>query len=698
MAASKEESILDVAVVGGGVSGIYSAWRLLTAPESPKDQNITLFEGSDRLAGRLLSATPPGIPNAHVELGGMRYTSDHIWVSSLVDHLGLPVEPFYVGEPQNIAYIRGKQLRMQDLTNADLLPYDLAPDERSPEMLATGFTAVAARRALRVVLGKDVDLSKICWKEVAKTGRYQGHKLQDLAMRYLFLRSVSHEAFEFAMATSGYDSIFHTWNAADGFPWNLADFGTHPTFHHVTSGFDELPLTVAQRFTDAGGDVEFGHWLKSFDMVELGDGTNGMELQFDSGRTVRARHLILAMPRRSLELLDQAGAVLAPENTHVHELIGSVTPIPLFKLGVCYSYPWWETLPEVEVDGPGGPIMQKITRGESVTDLPARQCYYWAVDEKSQNAVVLIYDDGLDLEYWAGLREKTELYESNLEGISDSDTAKWDENKAPQLMVEEIHRQLMIMHGVEDRTDIPKPYSAAYRDWGEDPFGGGANFWHLHVDSQKVSEEILQPKPGVPTYICGEAYSHSQGWVEGPLKTAENMLEKFFGLKQPDWLKKPDYPQQTQLAHVNLVVNDLEATRDFFVRNFGFTAGKATALEGEWVDKLNGYKNCKAEYIPLTMAAGLGSVSTTALELLKFHKPASPDDGEPGEPNKIGFRHIALKVENIEAMVKRLEKDELCYGFLSPVQTVESFGVKTVYFLGPEKVLIQLMQPIKKSC
>jgi catechol 2,3-dioxygenase-like lactoylglutathione lyase family enzyme len=99
----------------------------------------------------------------------------------------------------------------------------------------------------------------------------------------------------------------------------------------------------------------------------------------------------------------------------------------------------------------------------------------------------------------------------------------------------------------------------------------------------------------------------------------------------------------------------------------------------------------------MTLAAGgMGGVSTTAFELLKFHNPASPDGGEPGEPNKIGFRHIALEVEDIDAMVERLKKDKLCYRFLSTVQTVESFGLKTVYFLGPEKVLIQLMQPIKK--
>jgi monoamine oxidase len=105
-------------------------------------------------------------------------------------------------------------------------------------------------------------------------------------------------------------------------------------------------------------------------------------------------------------------------------------------------------------------------------------------------------------------------------------------------MVEEAHRQLRIMHGVEDRDDIPPPCGAAYRDWGEDPFGGGANFWHLHVDSEQVFRQILQPVENVPVYICGEAYSHDQGWVEGALATADAMLQAHFGLQPPPWISQ----------------------------------------------------------------------------------------------------------------------------------------------------------------
>src|SRR5262249_51938639 len=121
-------------------------------------------------------------------------------------------------------------------------------------------------------------------------------------------------------------------------------------------------------------------------------------------RSVLARSLILAMPRRSLELLDQTGPVFDPPDRKkkdlVRKLIRSVTPIPLFKLYLCYDRPWWEE---------GG-----VREGQSVTDLPIQQCDSWAVQGRqpgaaapaNTNAVILAtYDDTLNVGFWDGLSD-----------------------------------------------------------------------------------------------------------------------------------------------------------------------------------------------------------------------------------------------------------------------------------------------------
>jgi catechol 2,3-dioxygenase-like lactoylglutathione lyase family enzyme len=143
----------------------------------------------------------------------------------------------------------------------------------------------------------------------------------------------------------------------------------------------------------------------------------------------------------------------------------------------------------------------------------------------------------------------------------------------------------------------------------------------------------------------------------------------------------------TVLGHINIVVNDLDAARDFFVTYFGFEAGAATPLHGEWADRLNHLPHVRAIYIPLTQAG-----STTRIELLKFLEPASCDPRDLGRPNELGYRHIGFQVDDIDATVAELEAAGV--PFLSPVQYVQAMNLKTVYFLGPEGILMQLTQSL----
>jgi monoamine oxidase len=94
-------------------------------------------------------------------------------------------------------------------------------------------------------------------------------------------------------------------------------------------------------------------------------------------------------------------------------------------------------------------------------------------------------------------------------------------------MVAEVNRQLGLIHGL---NYTPEVRNAAFRDWGDDPFGGGWNSWNIGVRSPDVKQRIVQPIDGKRLFICGEAYSDAQGWVEGALQTADLMLAKF-GLK-----------------------------------------------------------------------------------------------------------------------------------------------------------------------
>ena len=345
------EQVLDYAIVGGGISGLYSAWRL---KEADSTLSIKVFESSDRVGGRLLTVTPPKMPDSRVELGGMRYiVEEHHWVNALVKHLNLETEALPADEPTNIAYLRGKLLRMFELTDPTKIPYNVAPNEQDPGILAN-LTGQAAALSLAPTIKKLLGITVKSWQDltpftsaqwqiVAKKGTYEGAPLWSLPMRYLMTRSITREALALDEDSGGYDSILYTWNAADGFGWNLGDFTPVITYVRIKKGYDQVPLMLADRFQKAGGAVHPNARLERF------DATSGLvTLDIVEGgqtKTIQAKRLILALPRRSLELLDQTGSVLGPEHTDVHELIRSVTPIPLFKLAILYPDAWWETFP-----------------------------------------------------------------------------------------------------------------------------------------------------------------------------------------------------------------------------------------------------------------------------------------------------------------------------------------------------------------
>jgi monoamine oxidase len=86
-----QSGAFDVAIVGGGVAGNYTAWRLIK--DQPK-LKIIIIEQSARLGGRLYSEQISGINSVQVEHGGMRFSRNHKLLSHLVDYLGLPTRPF----------------------------------------------------------------------------------------------------------------------------------------------------------------------------------------------------------------------------------------------------------------------------------------------------------------------------------------------------------------------------------------------------------------------------------------------------------------------------------------------------------------------------------------------------------------------------------------------------------------------------
>jgi catechol 2,3-dioxygenase-like lactoylglutathione lyase family enzyme len=152
----------------------------------------------------------------------------------------------------------------------------------------------------------------------------------------------------------------------------------------------------------------------------------------------------------------------------------------------------------------------------------------------------------------------------------------------------------------------------------------------------------------------------------------------------------PPAPAAVTINHLNIVTLDLDRSAAFFVDNFGFVAGAKEVLKGAWVDELTGYHDAEAVYLPLT--PGTGGPGAARIELLTYVRPASPPpDHDATHLNLPGYRHIGFVVADIDALYERMKRQ---LRFFSPPVLVESKQLKTVYLVGPERIIVQLIQPL----
>ncbi len=404
----------------------------------------------------------------------------------------------------NFLNLRGRSIRF-DAVGKDgaLFAYALsAEDQRA------GWEALLHRAAQAIVPGA-TGLIPEQWAAVRRDYRFHGRLLRDWPLWPALEQVLSFEECRFLAAASGYDQMVDGPNAADMLQLMLAHDTPGQPVSTLRDGYQALPLALAERFERSGGLVRRAHRLLSV-APEKTETNTAFRLEFgsSSGRIiVGARRVILAMGRTAIESIPGASPLKA--DSRARALVASVAPWPMAKMFLVYPEPWWRRL--------------GIVAGNSITDMPARQLWYFGTEAEepdgiagNRNSLLMAYCDAGSVAYWQGLNE-TRL---------DAGFAAID---AGSLVARELHRQATLVHGVDD---VPLPVAACYQDWTVEPYGGAVHHWQVGVDSDAAMAGILRPIPELDLFVCGEAYSRRQGWVEGALETAEAVLTR------PSWPRR----------------------------------------------------------------------------------------------------------------------------------------------------------------
>lgn len=559
MTKSKE----TVAIIGGGIAGLYAAWRIVS--DGKNDYEVCLYESSERVGGRIHSQEISGIP-FKAELGAMRFRPNHHLLNALLAQLRIPVRGFDVEDP--VYYVRGRRLTLRELESGKCkscgagMPFYLKADEqgRSPGDLvkqavdeAIGkltFVGLKQRDAQRLMdkLANGI-VTPETWRTVKECGRFGDVPLYNIGFWNLLHHFLSNEAFVMLHDLLSLDSILGNWNAAEAIPWFLSDFANND-FLMIPGGTDTVVDELEKSLKSHNVPLHTETEVRS---IVYEEGKKRWEVNTKTQPPRSFDKVILALPKRALEIVKVENG----ESSWPPPWIHSVRFHRMFKLFLLYDIPWWI-----------GDKLPGCDTGRVYTDLPLRQVYYfspsWMVkcrqvakpervghkvrpdfpEAKDWALVMASYSDEHYVSFWnpvladpslhpiVGTEKKHYHLPANLPKALKDELDEIPQNLlASERMVEKVQRQLQeIHHGI----NVPTPILGVFKDWGADPFAGGWHTWEVGTKPWTAIDTFLEAYPNL--FLCGEAYANVQGWMESALKSAEVVLKKL-NIKRHVWTK-----------------------------------------------------------------------------------------------------------------------------------------------------------------
>ncbi|MBN9552261.1 MAG: FAD-dependent oxidoreductase [Alphaproteobacteria bacterium] len=492
-----EKTPLDVAVVGGGMAGLFVAWRLLSEAPSAR---LAVFESTNRVGGRASTVCFPGEPGFGIDLGAMTLLPQHRLLRKLSAAMGVTMTHPVVVTEANRLHLRGRSLAYGEISR--FAPRRLFAYRLSRRLQAKGPSRLLRKAAAEIVPGSETYGSDE-WN--AASGHiYRGRKLIDWFTWEALSTVLEPDEMAFAEDAVGYSLLVHGPNAAETFKLALGELSGGRSYLAPDGGFQPIARRIAERIADRGGAVKTDHTV-----VSIAPSAQGLALSIageGGGLEVEARKVVLALPALPLQaLVDRSRPFFG---LRVDEDIGRAKPWPMLTLAVCYPDPWWERL--------------GITGGHSVTDLPARQIWHFARpaagDGSVRRGVAVAYCDGPHIDYWKGLLPRLDP------------RAGFASLPREHPALEAFHGQMLEVcrpSGVQ-----PKPIGGFAQDWGAPAYGGASHVWSRGIDITTAAQSTRTLAPNV--HLCGEAWSNNHGWIEGALESAEDLLQQEFGLA--NWL------------------------------------------------------------------------------------------------------------------------------------------------------------------
>ena len=145
-----------------------------------------------------------------------------------------------------------------------------------------------------------------------------------------------------------------------------------------------------------------------------------------------------------------------------------------------------------------------------------------------------------------------------------------------------------------------------------------------------------------------------------------------------------------KVDHLNIVVENMDASIAFYTSVLGMTKTFEAILEGAWIETVTGLKNLRARCVFFALEG-----CDVRLELLEYLHPRGEKLDINSRPNTIGVRHFAFETDDMDALIEKLQAAKV--RFVSPPVTVPfpvgNRGTKRLcYFHDPDGTLLEIAE------
>lgn len=147
------------------------------------------------------------------------------------------------------------------------------------------------------------------------------------------------------------------------------------------------------------------------------------------------------------------------------------------------------------------------------------------------------------------------------------------------------------------------------------------------------------------------------------------------------------------LWHVSFTVSNLERAVDWYTQILGLEYVRGQVQDNEYTRRLVGFPDARLKVSQLRIPHLTIPVSRHHIELVEYERPRGPVI--PLQTNSPGVGHWAFIVDDVNAEVVRLRALGVQFKSSSPNLITEGVnrGGATIYFLDPDGITLELMQP-----